>query len=57
MPEVEGDSENITDTIKQENATSISRIRSLFVDPGYPATQFEDAGNAGPSEKLKDGET
>jgi len=56
MPEVEGDSENIADTIKQENATSISKIRSLFVDPGYPAIQSEDAGSAGPPEKLEDGE-
>ena len=56
MSEVEGDSENITDAIKQENSTSISRIRSLFVDPGFPAAPSEDAGSAGSSEKLKDGE-
>jgi len=56
MPEVEGDSENITDAIQQENASSISKIRSLFVDPGFPATQSGDAENAGPSEKMKDSE-
>jgi len=56
MPEVEGDSENIADTIKQENSTSISRIRSLFVDPGYPGSQSGDAGSAGGSENLQDGE-
>ena len=56
MAEVEGDSENITDAIKQENSNSISKIRSLFVDLGFPAAPSEDAGRAGPSEKLKDGE-
>jgi len=56
MSEVEGDSENITDAIEHENAISISKIRSLFVDPGFPTTLSEDAGSAAPSEKLKDSE-
>jgi hypothetical protein len=56
MSEVEGDSENITDAIKQENATSINKIRSLFVDPGFPAAQFGDAESAASSEKSNDSE-
>jgi hypothetical protein len=56
MTEVEGDSENIAGAIEQENATSISKIRSLFVDPGFPATQFGDAESAALSEKVKDSE-
>jgi hypothetical protein len=56
MAKVEGDSENITDAMRQENSTAISKIRSLFVDPGFPASQPEDAGSAVPSEKVKDGD-
>lgn len=56
MSAVEGDSENIADEMQLENDTAISKIRSLFIDPGFPATQAEDAGGAVQSEKLKDGE-
>jgi hypothetical protein len=50
MQEFEVDSENIPDAIREENSNSISRIRSLFVDPGFPAIT-EDAGSAAPSEE------
>lgn len=56
MSEVEGKPENIADAMQEENKTAISKIRSLFVDPGFPASQSADAGSASPSEKLKDGE-
>jgi hypothetical protein len=55
MPEVEGEAENIADAIEQENSLSINKIRSLFIDPGFPSIETEDAGIAPPSEKLKDG--
>ena len=51
MSEVEGESENITDAIEQENAASISKIRSLFVDSGFPDTRPDDAGSSAPSEE------
>ena len=56
MPEGESKSENIADAIEQENSVSVNKIRSLFVDPGFPSTGPEDAVIASPSEKLKDGE-
>jgi hypothetical protein len=56
MSEFNIDSENITEAIEQENATSISKIRSLFVDPGFPALQSEDAGSAVPSENMTESE-
>ena len=56
MSEVERDSESITDAIERENASSISKIRSLFVDPGFPAIESVDAGNAVPSVKVEDSE-
>jgi hypothetical protein len=56
MSQFDIDSENIPDAIKKENATSISKIRSLFVDPGFPATQSGDAESAAPSEKSRDSE-
>jgi len=52
VTEIEADSENIADAIKQENTSAISKIRSLFVDPGFPALQREDAGTAAPTEEL-----
>jgi len=52
MSEVENKPENIADAIKQENTSAISKIRSLFVDPGFPALQREDAGTAAPTEEL-----
>jgi len=55
MSEVESKPENIADAIEQENFLSINKIRSLFVDPGFPFVEPEDAGSASPSEKLKDG--
>jgi hypothetical protein len=48
----EGDSENIADAIQQENFSAISKIRSLFVDPGFPAIPDADAGIAVPTEEL-----
>jgi hypothetical protein len=54
MSEFDLDSENIPDAIKKENATSISKIRSLFVDPGFPSAHCEDAESAAQSEKTKD---
>jgi len=56
MSEVESNPENIADAIEQENSLSINKIRSLFVDPGFPSLGSEDAGSASPSEKVKDGE-
>ena len=56
MPEFEVDSENIADAIEQENSVSINKIRSLFVDPGFPSIGSEDALPASPSEKLRDSE-
>jgi len=55
MSEVESKPENIADAIEQENFLSINKMRSLFVDPGFPFVEPEDAGSASPSEKLKDG--
>jgi hypothetical protein len=52
MSEVEDEAGNITDAIQQENTTAISKIRSLFIDPGFPAIETEDAGAAGPREEL-----
>lgn len=52
VTEIEADSENIADAIQQENTSAISKIRSLFVDPGFPAMQGEDAGTAAPTEEL-----
>jgi hypothetical protein len=52
MSEIEGKPEIITETMRQENADAISKIRSLFVDPGFPAPEVEDAGSAARSEKL-----
>jgi len=55
VKEIEADSESIADAIEQENSLSINKIRSLFVDPGFPSIATENAGIAPPSEKLKDG--
>jgi hypothetical protein len=56
MSEFDVDSENIPDAIEKENASSISKIRSLFIDPGFPLAQYGDAESAVPSEKSNDGE-
>jgi hypothetical protein len=53
MSDFDVDSENIPEAIEKENASSISKIRSLFVDPGFPAG---DAESAAPPEKVKDSE-
>jgi hypothetical protein len=50
------DRENITDAINAENAASISKIRSLFVDSGLTPAGSEDAESAVTSEESKDGE-
>ena len=52
MSEVEGDPGNIAEAIQQENSTAISKIRSLFVDPGFPVIETGDAGTAAPTEEL-----
>ena len=52
----ERDPENITDAINTENAASISKIRSLFVNSGLTPAASEDAGSAVMSEESKDGE-
>jgi len=44
------------DTIQQENSAAINKIRSLFVDPGFPAGPSDHAGIAGQSQNMKDGE-
>jgi len=56
MSDFDVDPENISDSIEKENASSISKIRSLFVDPGFPVTQSGDAESAVPSENSKDSE-
>jgi hypothetical protein len=56
MPEGKSKPENIADSIEQENSAAINKIRSLFVDPGFPSVRSEAAGSAPRSEKLKDGE-
>jgi hypothetical protein len=56
MPDVDSDSENIAGLIEQENATAISKIRSLFVETGFPGTASDDAESAFASEIMKDGE-
>jgi len=50
--DIESNSENIADGIQQENSNAISKIRSLFVDPGFPAVQDGDATTAAPTEEL-----
>jgi hypothetical protein len=55
MSEHEVDPLTITDAIQQENTNAVSKIRALFVEPGFPANRAEDAGVAEPSEKMKDG--
>ena len=52
MAEIESNPENIADAIQQENSSAISKIRSLFVDPGFPSVQNENAGIAVPTEDL-----
>jgi hypothetical protein len=52
VTKIEGDSENIAGAIQQENSSAISKVRSLFVDPGFPALPDADAGIAGPTEEL-----
>ena len=52
VAEIEDGSENIADAIQQENSSAISKVRSLFVDPGFPFVQNEDAGIAAPTEEL-----
>ena len=52
MSEVEGEAGKITVVIQQENTTAISRIRSLFIDPGFPVMETGDAGTAAPMEEL-----
>jgi hypothetical protein len=56
MFESEVQAEINADTIQQENSIAINRIRASFIDPGFPASDAENAGIALPSEKLKDGE-
>ena len=55
VTEIEGDSENIAAAMAQENSSAISKVRSLFVDPGFPAIRDEDAGTAVPTEELPNG--
>jgi len=56
VEELEAGSENIAEAIEQENSLSINKIRSLFVDPGFPSIATEDAVIAPPSEKVKGSE-
>ena len=56
MLESEVDPEINADTIQQENSTAINRIRASFIDPGFPASDAENAGIALQSEKTEDGE-
>lgn len=50
--DIEGDSENIVEAIQQENSSAINRVRSLFIDPGFPDLQDGDAETAVPTEEL-----
>jgi hypothetical protein len=52
VEEIEAGSENFADAIKQENSRVISKLRSLFVDPGFPALPDADAGIAVPTEEF-----
>ena len=52
MAEIESNPGNIADAIQRENSSAISKVRSLFVDPGFPSVQYEDAGIAAPTEEL-----
>jgi hypothetical protein len=54
MPDADHEAESIVDAIQRENTTSFSKIRSLFVDPGFPLTQPDDAGTAVPMEQFPD---
>ena len=57
MSKVEGESENIAEAIAQENANSISKIRSLLVDIASSNTPCGNAEVAkAPLEKLPDSE-
>jgi hypothetical protein len=46
VPEDEIGSENIAYAIEQESASSISKIRSMFVDPGFALVDSDDAATA-----------
>jgi hypothetical protein len=46
VPENEIGSENIAYFIEQESASSISKIRSMFVDPGFALVDSDDAATA-----------
>jgi hypothetical protein len=52
MSDVENESGNIVDAIQRENSISIRKIRSLFVDPGFPTTQPDHAETAVPMEQF-----
>ena len=56
MDEAEHNAEDVAEAIKQENSTSISKIRSLFVDPGFLPTPPDDAGSAAEPEELPQNE-
>jgi hypothetical protein len=43
VPENNRESEDIAEAIEHENASSISKIRSMFVDPGFSLVDSEDA--------------
>ncbi|HKH98613.1 MAG TPA: hypothetical protein VJ999_05850 [Candidatus Sulfotelmatobacter sp.] len=52
MSEADENPGSIVDVIQEENATSINKIRSLFVDLAIPAPQLGDAGTAVPVEEF-----
>jgi len=51
MSESNDQARALTDSIERENANSLSKIRSMFVDPGFPIAPSENAENViGPAE-------
>ena len=52
MSNVEREPDLLAEEIQEENTSAISRIRSLFRDPGYPLLQNEDAEIADSREIL-----
>jgi hypothetical protein len=56
VPEDRPESENITESIEQENASSIRKIRSMFIDPSFAVAKSDDAVITVAREALPDPE-
>jgi hypothetical protein len=48
----QGESENFAESMEQENASAISKIRAMFVDPGFSLASLDDAASAVAAEVL-----